>query len=108
MLINGTPEFKLQLEILRHFLCLTPAKDEEVFVLNRCQGKWKLYLQEKVETCKDKILQNGKDGNVGLTLQKYPIEVREMEEGGEDPEYAGDVDENTRQLMIKFWKSLYS
>ena len=31
-----------------------------------------------------------------LTLKKHPIEVSEMEEGGEDPEDAGDVDEYTR------------
>ena len=42
------------------------------------------------------MLKECKDSNVGLTLNKHPIEVSEMEEGGEDPEDAGDVDKNTR------------
>ena len=50
-------------------------------------------MKEKVEPCKEKILQNGKDSKDGLTLKKHPVEVSEMEEGGEDPEDAGDVDE---------------
>ena len=67
-----------------------------MFVLNRCEGKWKLDLKEKVEPCKAKIFLNVKDSNVGLTLKKHPIKVGEMEEGCEDPEDAGDVDKNTR------------
>ena len=74
-------------------LSLTPAKEEEVFVLNRCKGKWKLDLKEKVEPCRDKILIFFKGTKDGLTLKKHPIEPCEMEEGGEDPEDAGDVDE---------------
>ena len=53
-------------------------------------------MKEKVEPCKDKMLLHGKDSKDGLTLNKHPIEVSEMEEGGEDPEDAGDVDKNTR------------
>ena len=53
-------------------------------------------MKEKVEPCKDEILNFFKGTKGGLTLKKHPKEASEMEEGGEDPEDAGDVDENIR------------
>jgi hypothetical protein len=58
--------------------------------------KGETVLVGKGRTLQRQNVKDSKDSNVGLTLQKHPIEVSEMEEGGEDPENAGDVDENSR------------
>ena len=67
-----------------------------MLVLDRCQRKGKLNLEEDIETWQKQI-QKSEQIKKPETFQEHPVEIGEVEEGCQYPEDASDIGENSRQ-----------